>query len=595
MKFAKILALVTSLFMLLTMNTAYVSAAESWYIKDNSFESWGTSGQTDSWQTFTQGDSVVELSSEAAHTGTYGVKLSGTGEGRSNIFQNVGPVPVGTTVKITAYVKIVSMASGGVRLIARHTSMDGSPALAFTSYISTTDGWQQFTATGTVASTENLFIDVTTNTAANYEIYVDDLEISESIPAVVNGNFDTVASANAYANWTNYLNASQTTPVYVDSERNSNVAYFTSQGYVSQSIAGFKGNTTYRVSFDIKSTAAVGMVKLEWTGGGANAIASINTNGLWGRYYVDAAMGSGTTFNLNILLRLVGSTGTVSYDNVKIEKLSATDECISNGAFEFGVSGETSWAIEGTGTLSPDREPFAGTNAIKLSSAAGVNFSILQSTYATHTVATLYEYSVYAKLGSSASETSSVQLLMENYSPNGSGGWTNVDAPRTAVNLSEMPVGEWTRVSMIYPAAATTTRFNIKLRVIGGGTVSFDNASIKPLKSTAVYLAKGNGANTDKFSAQTMKITANVLPTVTEGTENLTMFAAVYSTNGGVTNIHAISEVQSDVVSAGSYKTFTFTVSAPDDFNTQNYYMRIFLWDTTQNIAPQMKSVLVTK
>lgn len=600
MKFTKILALLISLFVLLTMTTAIVSAEESWEIKDSSFESWGATGSKDSWQTFVQGDGTVDIATAAARTGNYGVNLSGA-SGRSNIFQNVGPVPVGTSLKITANVKIVSMGSGGVRLIARHGSMDGD-LFATTNFITTAGDWQQFSITGTISRTTDLFVEVTTAAGAtNYEIYVDDIVVSvyEIIPEVKNGNFDTVnniENPTAYSNWTNYLGANQTeSVVYFDTDRNSNVVKLTHQGYVSQSVTGFKANTTYRVSFDIKSTAAVGMVKLEWTGGGVNQIADINTNGQWGRYYVDAALGSGTTFNINILLRLVGSTGTVYYDNVTVEKVTVTDECIKNGEFEYGVNGETGWTTEGTGTLSADSSAFAGANAIRLSAASGANFSILQSIYPTHTEATIYEYSVYAKLIEAGSDTSSVQLLMENYTPNGSGGWIIVDTPRTSLDHSVMPVGEWTRISMIYPAAATTTRFNIKLRVIGGGTVSFDNASIKPLRSTAIYLAEGSGKYTDKFTSKTMKITANVMPTVTEGSENLTMFAAVYSNNSGVTTLHGISEIQSYEVAAGSYKVFALTVSAPDDFSTKDYYIKIFKWDTTQNAEPQMKSLVVTK
>jgi len=92
-----------------------------------------------------------------------------------------------------------------------------------------------------------------------------------------------------------------------------------------------------------------------------------------------------------------------------------------------------------------------------------------------------------------------------------------------------------------------------------------------------------------------MKVTANVLPKVTEGTENKTMFAAVYSVDNGVTNIRGISEIKSEQVSAGSYKTFSLTLNAPDDFNSQNYFIKIFLWDTIQSAVPSMKPIIVTK
>lgn len=574
------------------------AATESWALQDGSFEAWGETGEAGAWKVVRRSTGSVETTEGRSG---YGVKISSEEDTRICLFQDVGAVPTGTILEVSVWVKIIRFGEGsGFRLLSRYGDLDGT-AGEYTNYTTTTDSeWMELKYYECVTRTENLFIHLDMNRGSAFEVLIDDVSItSVSMFPLSNPNFDTVKSTNEYASWTNHLGSGQTdSVVQVDSETNSNVAYFTEHGYISQTVP-VSPNTTYRLSFDFKSTGPVATVKLE----GKNSISKTfgTTNNEWKRRYVDITTVDGSE-TLNIMLRYVWSEEEeedpgyeVSFDNILFEQVD--DNLLANGDFEysdfeysgFNWSGEVYPTNGVFPTIEETADAFSGTNALTMTAASGTNGSLLYSLlfFPEHEETIYYELSCYIKVSSA----SQVNIGTENHKVKDDGsGYTGSKSHYG--EFKNLVTGKWMKITKIIPVLPEERRTQMKLRVIGGGTVTFDKVSLRPLEDTTVYFSEADGAYTETLT-DGGKVTINTL--VPSGSAK-TAILAIYCDDAGSKRLADVQILNTTETNAtNGYASLTLTAGTIPDFADKDYYAKVILLDGAGTMVPLEDVITLTK
>lgn len=591
----KMLAVFLSALLVLTVAVIPAMAENSWSIRDGSFESWGETEEPGAWHIFRKnGTETAELSKDAAYSGEWGVKLTGTDEAsRICLYQNVAAIPMGTAVEVTAMIKIVSLtATGGVRLIARYGSMDGTVFDSTnTAFITTTTDWTKYTLSGIISNENELYIDIDVNNASDFEVYVDDVVVQENLFAIRGGDFESAISG--ISNWqkANLSSADATSEIIVTEEGTTNKALkLTENGWLRYRIDNMPDNTAWLVSLDIKTTEAVGMLNMDWTGGGNYRAQQLNTAGAWVRYGAIVKIHSGSATNgLNIDLRRHAfgtETSAAYFDNLTIKKVSS-DELLQNSDFEFGENAYMNWTAAGAGTvgtLTKVSDSFSGSTALKFSGglAAG-NLDIYQKISCDAN--TVYELSVYAKKDGTASNPASIQLYPEY-----------TGASRKDIKLSSLPADEWVRLSMLFkPTQAVDVL--AKIRLIGNvagstSTIIFDKASVRAVSATEIHLAEANSAHASGLK-NNGKVTVN---TPISSENGKTMILAVYSTEGTAIKLADVQVVNtSDADVQNGFASLTLQTAVIADFAEKEYYAKLILLDKAGTVKPLEKAILITK
>ena len=179
MKLRKFLAILTCTALLcgvLPVGSGVAAATDNLVINGD-FEG----GTTEGWKTF----DATAVSTEAAHSGQYGVATSGVGNWNSVLTQNVA-VEANKTYTITIWAKTIA---GGVNIHVKNNINSGDAFV--TKYFSNTE-WTKLTfIVTTTNSTKSLFLTFCgAGTEQTEVVWLDDISIVET-PLITNGDFES--------------------------------------------------------------------------------------------------------------------------------------------------------------------------------------------------------------------------------------------------------------------------------------------------------------------------------------------------------------------------------------------------------------------
>lgn len=422
--------------------------------------------------------------------------------------------------------------------------------------------------------------------------------------SIKNYNFEKHTDI-AVADW-QYKVASGDTPqeeslVFTENGEHGTVVQLTRHGYIAQTIGNLKPNTKYRFSFDIKSTAAVGMVKVQGCGsqaGGDPAYGNINTNGQWKRYSIEGITGSSprkneSSISLDILLRFYGSAaGAVYYDNVAVQEMPGDGNLLTNSSFACGPDGlGGTWSVSG-GTAELDTAAFTEKNAIRLkygTATTNLNYALVPM----GTGETIYEFSCKAKLNTAVSDTSTAYIQMYMCPAENAANDSPYITVRKDTKLTDLPVGKWTELSHLIKMPAGYTVFKaVRLRLVGGGDVSFDDVVLRPVTKSKVMFRKADGEYINTFSADVDGVRVNA---ITDPGESVTAFAGVYKQEGNVKMIVNISEIATATADGDGLANLNFDLTAPADLSDGDYFIKVFIWDGIKSMTIREKYTLLQK
>jgi len=598
----KILALCLVLLLCLTVFYSAPAAATENLLSDGGFESFGETGESADWVCYSHSNtSSIEPLEEAAVSGNYGIRIAGNSEDAAAGVWQVIENHSGLTVKASVWVKIVDYAVGdGIRLIARKDTFDGD-ALSYTSFKNTTGGeWEQFSITCTLTDNSPVFFELMcANPSSGFVIYADDFVVEEVEPELINGNLDILTQDESdFEGWGDYRGAAQTEEEVIAEEGRGYVACFTTQGYIGQTMS-IRPATKYRLTFDIKSSAAVGEIKVEM----AQSVVreKINTGGVWQREFCDFTTGE-DEYSVRILLRYVGADGAeVYYDNAAVTEIADDGECVTNGEFEYGADGVSCWTTEGnltnsTATLTKSADAYEGAGAVKITNSTTTGAASLRQTiYPAHSKDTLYEFSAMVRLDTpSTSQDAQAVLCLEKHKTAEGGGYVSDGGAINKVVLQkDLPVGKWVRLTMMVPLSSANTRAQIKVRVIYGGSVSFDAVSAKPLVDNKVYFSTMDGAETEKINGDGTRVTVYLAPAYAK--DDVMVATAVYKEYAGADRLSSLVFAPVTENHADGYRKIEFDISVPADFAERNYYAKVFVWESSGGLCPITSPVTAGK
>ena len=295
-----------------------------------------------------------------------------------------------------------------------------------------------------------------------------------------NGGFEAVSGGEKLPSWT--ISESNGTVGIVGGDAELMLTWEGSvQPYMCQKVEGLKGNTTYTLTVQAKSTS------------GSKPFMDIQTNGYTSqtnvyRFYdtFGTAVGEWETISItfttqsdvtwtNIRLGFRGSAGTILWDDVTLCESGSEENLVQNGDFEGNVKAHipAGWTLEAT-------DATAGThydviqNTVKASAELMLTWEGSVQPYMCQKVEGLKGNTTYT-LTVQAKSTSGSKPFMD-IQTNGYTSQTNVyrfyDTFGTAV-------GEWETISITFTTQSDVTWTNIRLGFRGSaGTILWDDVTL---------------------------------------------------------------------------------------------------------------------
>jgi len=154
-------------------------------------------------------------------------------------------------------------------------------------------------------------------------------------------------------------------------------------------------------------------------------------------------------------------------------------------------------------------------------------------------------------------------------------------------------VGKWVRLTMMVPLSSANTRAQIKVRVIYGGSVSFDAVSAKPLVDNKVYFSTMDGAETEKINGDGTRVT--VYLALAYAKDDVMVATAVYKEYAGADRLSSLVFAPVTENHADGYRKIEFDISVPADFAERNYYAKVFVWESSGGLCPITSPVTAGK
>lgn len=593
MKLGKITSIILALCMLaalMVMPAAAVAAEAAFGVVDGSFENWGTTGEREPWKKNIPSGSTVTMEPNSTETsnGNYSLQIKGedTFTSRHAMYQNIGQLPAGETVKVSMKVNIKKL-TGTVRLIVRFGGDAGTVcnSLAVQKLENATEGWVELSTQGVIASADsventNVVFDVL-NASDGCEIYLDDFKVE--IIKFSNGDFEKGNDGS----WT--FTDGATAANNLVTENDNSYAKFTRNGqYVGRTLTGLKSGTTYRISFDICSNEAVGWIG---TATGYN-FADYNTNGEWQRLYFDFKQAEGVTtreLRFKFSSTTASNAAYVMYDNVVLEEFDGTEPLFNNNnSFEYG-DGLLNWTLKWADGLTYEKvtDCVDGTYALQITRNHD-SYAQMQQSFSLDG-AGYYEFSAYIK-NISLADGSFIA-----FRPSGNDDGSDNDEYQTAaiktMQVSELPKDKWVRVRYILYRNLSGTE-TLQVRIGTNGKMLIDNFSCKKIDAPIVNYTKSDGEYCDKLTDGVK--TGVLMPATQEHIGDMVVFA-IYSRSNNVTSLAdvKVQEITEADVTKG-YADFTLAADTLDDFDSVDYYAKLLVFQGG-TLKPMQKATLLTK
>ncbi len=429
MKLRKCLSVLTCLALLcglLPMGVASVTAADTNLVVNGDFESDNTNG----WKILED----TAISTEAAHSGSYGVVTTGPGNWNSLLTQRV-PVEAKTTYIITVWGKTIS---GGVNIHIKNNINSGD-AFA-TKYFSATE-WTKLTfMVTTLDTTTAIFLNFCGGGTGETEVvWLDDISIIEA-PLITNGDFETGDTSG----WT--TNSSTDVSTQAAYSGNYGLHLVGEGNYNSmahQTFAVVKG-ATYRLTFCLKTNNTGANIQIK---DGATQEVLVKggwfTDTEWTQRTYDITP-TGNTIFLNFCGGGTGEIEDLYLDDVTLIRLpdASNDGFIKNGDFELGTADY--WTVY-QDTIVSESAANKGSYGAILQGDGGWG-STLTQTFAT-------------TVGSEYRVTFSLKAVKKG---------TNIQIVSGGDKLTSTWYGNtvWTTLTLSFVAVSTATTLNF----CGGGT-----------------------------------------------------------------------------------------------------------------------------
>ena len=429
MKLRKLLAALACLTLLcglFPLSSGSVAAADTNLVVNGDFEA----GNTDGWNDFES----TAVSTEAAHSGSYGVVTNGPGNWNILLTQRI-PAEANTTYIVTIWGKNIV---GGVNIHLKNNINSGD---AFeTDYFDATE-WTKLTfMITTFDNTTAIFLNFCgAGTGTNEVVWLDDISIVEA-PLITNGDFETGDASG----WT----VGKATSVSAQAAYSGNYGlHLVGEGnYNSMAYQTFavEAGATYHLSFRLK-TNSVG-VNIQIKDGATQEVlvkSSWFTDTVWTERNYDIVP-TGSTIFLNFCGGGTSEIEDLYLDDVTLVRLpdASNDGFIQNGDFELGTTDY--WTVFQDTTVS-ESAAYEGSYGAILQGDGGWG-STLTQTFAT-------------TAGSEYQVTFSLKAVKKG---------TNVQIVSNGEKLTSTWYGNsvWTKLTLTFVATAATTTLNF----CGGGT-----------------------------------------------------------------------------------------------------------------------------
>ncbi|MBE7025555.1 MAG: hypothetical protein E7408_05820 [Ruminococcaceae bacterium] len=587
MKHSKITSIILALCMLATLMVMPAAAEGTFGMTDGSFENWGVAEDKGVWQTNIPSLSTATMTPDntEAVDDVYSVKIAGEEfASRHALYQNIGKLPVGETVKVSLKVNVKGLTAGGVRLLVRFGSDAGTVWKGLiANQDAVTEGWKELSVMGLVAEGEaaedaHVVFDVKAG-SAGVEVYVDDFKAEVVKPTVPNGDFE-----NGGADW--QAKSPAAAADYIVTENDNSCIKFTASGqYISRELKGLTPNVTYKISFDICTNEGVGYVDNLGTPAGSY-FEQYNSNGEWQRLFYTFTNGDGVTTR-NIRLMFNNSAATADayamFDNVTIEEYVLKDHVAAVQSFEYG-DGAHGWIKHATYnniTYTNSQNAIDGKYALEATRPAdATGYAQLQYGFPLDGEG-YYEFSAYIK-NVSLDSAGYFGFRPSGNEPGGASAFKSIP-------VTELPEGKWVRVRYILYRNLTGNE-TLQLRFGGTGTMLVDKLSCKKIDAPIINYAKADGEYSEKLVNGGG--VSFVMPAAFAG--DIAALAVYRKTE----NIVSLADVKVKAITAedvtNGYAEFTLTAGTLADFDTGNYYAKVL---TVKNgtLVPETDYILLTK
>ena len=295
-----------------------------------------------------------------------------------------------------------------------------------------------------------------------------------------NGGFEAVSGGEKLPSWT--ISESNGTVGIVGGDAELMLTWEGSvQPYMCQKVEGLKGNTTYTLTVQAKSTTGSKPFMDVQTNGSTNSSAGY-------RFYKDFGTAADTwetisiTFTTqsdvtwtNIRLGFRGSAGTILWDDVTLCESGSKENLVQNGDFEGNVKAHipAGWTLDAT-------DATAGThydviqNTVKASAELMLTWEGSVQPYMCQKVEGLKGNTTYTLTVQAKSTTGSKPFMdvQTNGSTNSSAGYRFYKDFGTAAD-------SWETISITFTTQADVTWTNIRLGFRGSaGTILWDDVTL---------------------------------------------------------------------------------------------------------------------
>lgn len=428
MKLRKFLAILTCTALLcgvLPVGSGVAAATDNLVINGD-FEN----GTTEGWKTF----DATAVSTEAAHSGQYGVATSGVGNWNSVLTQNVA-VEANKTYTITIWAKTIA---GGVNIHVKNNINSGDAFV--TKYFSNTE-WTKLTfIVTTTNSTKSLFLNFCgAGTEQTEVVWLDDISIVET-PLITNGDFESGDATG----WTTNKSTSVAKEAAYSGDYGLHLVGEGNWNSMAHQTFAVTAGATYELTFRLKTNAVGANIHIQ-DGVTKETLAKGGwfTTAEWTELsYTITAVGN--TIFLNFCGGGTGSIEDLYLDDVTLTRLATAsdDGFIKNGNFETG--NDDYWTVFQETSIS-EAAAYEGSYGAVLKGDGGWG-STLNQTFTT-VVGSEYVVTFYLK---TVQKGTNIQIK------NGETKLTSTWYSNTI----------WTKLSLTFTAVSTSTTLNF----CGGGT-----------------------------------------------------------------------------------------------------------------------------